>query len=223
VKLTLEPLGSEVLKLGNELNRLRYYLANEPTLIAYVKTRKDDRYEWENVVPGENLDLDKIRGYVVTYPSGEIVDEYMLSGTLPDGVYFMEGPTYQDDSDKYCKKMVNNEIVIITHGECLSRPDDPEYYSTTIMNNSGVGIRIYKFVGLGKLFGVFGPRDDGSGYYSPRQFIEWFRVRDKKGWIAPGESVTDPENWSGGAGIWAYFFEKENGGRFISTVPLPKN
>ena len=208
--------------MGSELTRLGFYLAYEPTLTAYVRTRTSKRHEWTEVSTGVAIDLDKVGGYVVTYPSGEIVDHFRMRGRPPEGAHFMEGPTYQDDSSKYKKSLVDNKMVSMAHGPCLSRPDEAEYYSTTITNLSDVRIRILKFVGLWKTFGLFAPRDDGSGYYSPRHFIEWFRVSDKEGWIAPSESVTDPENWGAGAGIWAYFLEKEGGGQFIGTIPLPK-
>lgn len=203
------------------LERLNYYLGNEPTLVKYVAYVVDGEWTWEEVGAQAEVNKDRLRGYLVTYQSGEIVDHYRARGVLPDCVHFMEGPVFRDNGEKFKKRMVDSSMVEISHGGSPAWAEESTYYSTSITNVSSERLRVTKFVGLWRRFGFLPYSEDGSGYYSPRQFIEWFRVPGKDGWIEPEESVSDPENWSEGAGIWAYFFETESGRRFISTVPLP--
>ena len=108
----------------------------------------------------------------------------------------------------------------MSHGLSRSQPGDIRYYySTEITNLTTERVRVLKFGPF--LRGLFGiNRDPETGYYSPTQFREWFRIRDPQGWIEPGEQVCDPDNYGRGDGVWAYFFESSGGQRFIATAPL---
>jgi hypothetical protein len=203
------------------LDRFSYYLRNEPTLVCYVAHVTDGEWIWKRVESDAEVENESIRGYLVTYNSGELVDHFRARGVLPDGVHFMEGPEYTDNGERFSKRLVDNSMVEFAHGPSPAWDSEPTYYSTTMKNVSSERLRVTKFVGLWRRFRFMPYSDDGSGYYSPRQFSEWFRVPDRDGWIAPGESVTDPENWSEGAGIWAFFLETDSGRRFIATVPMP--
>jgi hypothetical protein len=59
-------------------------------------------------------------------------------------------------------------------------------------------------------------------YFTDQQFEEWYGV-EADGWIQPGETVTDWDNYGGRGrqGIWAYFCEDEDGKEFISAVAFP--
>ena len=203
-----------------ERARLKHYLENDPSLRFYVAKGVSSGTRLAGVSPGEEIDFQSINSFVVAYPSGEVLEEFGSYGHLPEGLFFMEGPVYKDSTEGYRRGSVDNSKVKISNSRCVRRPDDPTYYSTTIQNTGTTRVRVYKFAPLSKIWGLFYPREPHPGYYSPRQFIEWFRVGGDDGWIAPGESVEDPDNYGFSRGIWVFFFEEEEGGRFIATCPL---
>ena len=200
------------------MDRLKHFITNDPHLRFYVNASEKPPFrEWTKVEP-DTLNLKEVKAYIVTYPSGEILDQFRASEPLPDDVHFFDGPVYHDNTEGYSKKRVRNDWAPVVHGKSLSHPNEQGYYSTTLTNNTKHKIRIYKFAPMNKVFGFFYPSEPNPGYYSPLQFKEWFRVQDEEGWISPNEQVTDPDNWGTGTGIWAYFIENENGDKFISTA-----
>lgn len=207
-----------------QMNRLRKLLWEGPPLQFYVRLEPDT--EWFPARPTSDPNclklnqgaclLGDVQEYVVAYPSGEVLDHSTCRYGLPSGLYFCDGPVYKDGSAPYTRRNVRNSNIRIVHASSRMTPTQPEYHSTSITNLTDLHVRVYKFRGLAP--GFFGWKDLPHGYYSPLQFCEWYRVPDSDGWIAPGETVCDPDNWTEGRMMWAYFFENERGDRFIATT-----
>jgi len=65
-------------------------------------------------------------------------------------------------------------------------------------------------------------REQYRSYYSGKQFQNWYGVKES-GWIDPGETVIDNDNYGGKSGIWIYFGETEDGEEFIAMAPELKS
>lgn len=202
-----------------EQQRFRYHAKADPELCFWMLGDV-----WE-LFDGKSITDDKVcdaRAGLVTYPSGEVLCQFGGSRMIPDGVHFMVGPVYQDHKPGYHSSLVRNGEggVEVWHGPSRSQEGDSRYYySTVVLNRTCHRIRVTKFAPFKR--GLMGIRKEPeTGYYSPTQFREWFRVKDEQGWIAPGEQVADPDNYGSGSGIWAYFFETDQGDQFIATSPL---
>ncbi len=204
--------------MNKNIYRLKHFITNDPHLRFYINACENPPFrDWKKVEP-DKIDLQEVRAFIITYPSGEVLDTFRAGSSLPDDVHYFNGPVYKDDTEGFSKKRVRNDLAPVVHGKCLSHPNDESYYSTTLTNKTNQKIRVYKFAPMNKVFGIFYPSEPQYGYYSPLQFKEWFRVRDEDGWISPNEQVTDPDNWGSGKGFWAYFIEGENGDKFITTA-----
>lgn len=59
-------------------------------------------------------------------------------------------------------------------------------------------------------------------YFTAEDFLNWYGV-DRDGWIKPGQTVSDPNNYGSGKGYWAYFCLNEQGDEFIIGEPIPKS
>ncbi len=201
--------------------RFRYHAQVDPEMTFWLRETQWTRRASESITDDE---IRRSRGGLVTYPSGEVLCHFGALRELPDGVHFMEGPCYQDGSPGFDRRRVRNGEggVLVVHGPSRSQSGDPRHhYSTTVTNHTKHRIKATKFVFLDKrFFGI--KKEPKGGYYSPVQFREWFRVQDPDGWIEPGASVCDPDNYGKGRGIWAFFFETEHGELFIATAALER-
>ncbi|MEM1354596.1 MAG: hypothetical protein AAGC44_03455 [Planctomycetota bacterium] len=164
--------------------------------------------------------LNRSSAGLVCYPNGEVICKFGQIYKLPPGVSYLIEPRKNDDKLRYTKRLVRNgeKGALVIHSPPRTQTSESSY-STTITNQSRNKIRVTKFGPFAKgLFGI--KKDPVEGYYDSIQFCNWFRVSDPEGWINPGESVCDPDNYGSGDGVWVYFFENEFGDRFISTAPL---
>ncbi len=57
-------------------------------------------------------------------------------------------------------------------------------------------------------------------FYSAGEFREWYSMGDRE-WIAPGESVTDTNNYGARPVLWAYWLETDNGEEFLFSRGVP--
>ena len=205
-----------------------------PTKSVSATTRRKTRIwgfwlfgsAWTRVDAGEvsEASVSSASSGVVGYASGEILCQFGEADTLPAGFHFMSGPTYFDKEPGFRRRLVRNGKggAQVEHGASRSQQGDPQrHYATKLTNLTERPVRVTKFAPFPKgFFGV--PSEPPKGYYSPTQFREWFRVSDPDGWIQPGESVCDPDNYAWGRGVWAYFLEDDRGERFIATAPLKR-
>jgi len=205
--------------MNDDQNRFRYHLENDGSMRFFLRNA-----EWRELRCFEVTDemiLSSTSG-IVSYPSGEAMFMYGLMHDVPDGVSFNTGACYSDSSPGYSKSLMKEGAakVKVTHGDSLSQGKDPRsHYSTSVTNLSDRKIRAVKFAAYKK--GLFGRLSrESDGFYSPRQFREWFRVPDPYGWILPNETVCDPDNFGYGNGYWLYFFEDDLERFFIGSGTL---
>ena len=208
--------------MNADQQRFRYHTSADPELGFWVLST-----DWEQRKSSQisDDDIQQSQAGLVTYPSGEVLCQYGDFRKIPEGVHFMTGPSYSDDGPGFRRDLVRNgdRGILVTHGPSRSQEGDSRYYySTKVINMTQQRVRVTKFAPFSRgLFGV--KKEPDIGYYSPTQFREWFRVEDSQGWIDPGASAQDPDNYGSGGGVWAFFFETDRGDTFISTAPLENN
>jgi hypothetical protein len=88
------------------------------------------------------------------------------------------------------------------------------YYSTSITNRIQESIRIDRFASYIKTGSVFIMHTTTGGFYSAQQFREWYDLDGLT--IAPGQTVTDPNNHGKVGNYWVYFGTTESGQQFVS-------
>lgn len=214
---------------GMTLKRFRDLLDEGPPLRFYAVFRDD--VDWFEVSPTPNpallrVDYDHfaltdVIAYVVAYRDGEVLDCAGTEGFgFPTGLFGNDGPRYSDGSSPFLRRQVDNSKVRIVHAVGRMTRECPDHHSSAITNLSDTAIRVYKFGVIAR--GLFGLKDAGGLYYSPTQFTNWYRVNNDEGWIASGETVCDPDNWTCGNSVWAYFFESAAGKRFITTTVVKR-
>ena len=49
-------------------------------------------------------------------------------------------------------------------------------------------------------------------YFTDAEFVKWYQQESR--WIAPGQSVCDPQNHGGPRYLWVYFCVNEDGEQF---------
>ena len=208
--------------MNKDKTRFKYHLENDASMRFFL--RKDS---WNEYAPSDVTDqiLSSSMARIVCYPSGEAMFMYGQMHPVPEGVTFNNGANYLDDRPDYSKNLLQlgEGKVSIQHGDSLSQDEDPRsHYSTSVKNISEGKLRVFKFAAYQK--GLFGKLTrESEGFYSPRQFKEWFRVPDQDGWILPNQTVCDPDNFGYANGYWIYFFEDEKGDVFISRITLGRN
>jgi len=200
--------------------RFKYHLENDESLRFFLYNK-----EWKEYAVSKITDelILSANAAIVSYPSGEAMFFYGRLKQLPKDITFNQGPSYTDNTPGYSKQLVKEGLgkVKIWHGDSISQDGDPRtQYSTSVKNESDRKIRVIKFAPFDK--SLFGKLHLSGKYYSPTQFMEWFRVDDNEHWIMPGQTVCDPDNFGSGRGAWLYFFEDDLGERFIGEVFLER-
>ncbi|MDP6111082.1 MAG: hypothetical protein QGG53_04370, partial [Planctomycetota bacterium] len=139
---------------------------------------------------------------------------------LPEGVEFVEEPPHRrHDILNFSHLAQGVEFVRISFGPCSSRPGASDYYSTTIENISAVRIRVLRFGGFSKQWNSYRLNTINGDYFSDDEFINWYDA-PLDGWIEPGESVCDPNNYGGDDCYWVYYFKTEGGEEFAAGAQV---
>lgn len=208
---------------------LKYYYGLGLSYNYYIK--KPKLSAWYKVVGLENeqviledsrFPLKKISALVVSYASGELLDQSGKgSDFLPKGVEELrESDMVGDESIEFDELDQGGTVLEV---KMLSNRKHPrkEHYITEITNNSEQAIKVTKFSGyiLNKKSQAFEKHYDS--FYTQEQFNEWFNVQNE-GWIEPGETVREPNNYGSGDAYWVYFCKNREGKSFIvgSRMPL---
>jgi hypothetical protein len=92
------------------------------------------------------------------------------------------------------------------------------YYATSITNISTEPIRIDRFgtyIQTGKTLVL---HSITGGFCSSQQFQEWYNLGQSQ-WIAPRQTVGDPNNHSSLGVYWAYFGTTASGQQFVAGAP----
>jgi hypothetical protein len=157
--------------------------------------------------------IENVRSWLVAYSeTGEILDAENLFEPLPPGVNFiMSGklplPKFSDADLQHGRTLIR-----IQFSRSSTHPKTANYYCTSLTNISTSKLRCHSFGAYRitrdgfKLFTVTGT------LFSASQFEDWYGVR-RGGWIEPGETVSDPNNY-GRDCIWVYHCETNQNVKF---------
>ncbi len=110
----------------------------------------------------------------------------------------------------------------VSHGKCTIK-EGKKHYSTSLTNLSDRRLRVKMFGGFAGSQGSYVLANYTKEWFSAKDFIDWYGV-SKDGWILPGETVTDSNNWGGGDdGFWAYWCENEDKERVVALAQNPQS
>jgi hypothetical protein len=212
------------------LDRLRTYLAQRQDYLVYVGFPLDAPASWRKVdswrgttlrVVDEVIELSDVSLFVVAYPNGQVLEAVFEPLPLPEGIEYFEskGNGRNDvlDTDELSE---GARFARVSFGPSGSRPGQPGYYATSLTNTFDEPFRVVRF-GAFSSSGALAQLNTISGdYFSGDDFANWYGVGDD-GWIAPGETVADPNNYGGGDGYWVYYCETEKGDAFCVGAKHP--
>ncbi len=176
------------------------------------------------IVDRKNVSLNDIKAFIVTYPSGVVVDQVFVStiSSLPPGVRGMDiqkGQQHDVLTDKDIHS--GNQYVQVTFGPSTNKPDDPDCYSTSLRNISKHRLKIQKFGGYNvETSGTYSLNNIARRYYSEKEFKEWYGQQTD--WLEPGAIATDHNNYGGRPVLWAYYCQTDDGKTFIAGSVLPE-
>ena len=158
----------------------------------------------------------EVTAYFVTYPGGQLFDFHGGEDLpLPTWVHGLvrTGPAEQDTLTEADVK-AGQSLVRVTFGRSTADPNSRDRYSTTLTNVSRKPVRVLKFAGYTKSGSAFALNTVTGQFFTAADFKEWYGQRGE--WIAPGQSVTDPNNYGSPPVLWAYYCEAQGGERFVT-------
>ena len=204
---------SVYLEMDRDYRFLVGFPVHQPTVWATVDSIGDG---FLILSSGERVRPDEAESFVVTYPSGELVDaRNPFSLPLPESVSGLERQAEPNEMTLSVADVERpQEFVEITFGKSPTHPNDDNYYSTTLRNTSDVAVKVTKFAGFVREGGRLVLNTVTDGFFTEQQFKEWYGV-DADGWIKPGQEATDPSNYGGGDSYWVYFCESAAGKEFL--------
>ncbi|QDT46350.1 hypothetical protein Pan258_03680 [Symmachiella dynata] len=197
----------------------------------YAQISSPDPKEWQLIgsvsddqivtTDGKTRDVDDVVALLLVYDNGEILDHFGNWTPLPLGVHNM---SYAE------KKMIDvldlqrlaagNRNIQVTYSKSPTRPNDSNYYSTSLKNISAQRVRVLRFGGYVRDKKQWKLHNASNTFYSGEQFQSWYGMGHKN-WIESGDVVIDPQNYGGRPVIWAYFCESEDGDQFVAGAELP--
>jgi hypothetical protein len=160
--------------------------------------------------------LSEVTAYLVAYPSGTLVDrrgpDALPMPAWASGLKAAE-VTEQDELTPADLKE-GQSLVRIAFGRSTAKPDSRDHYSTTLTNVSDRRVRVLKFAGYSRSGSAFVLNTVSGRFFTAADFKEWYgQAAD---WIAPGQAVTDPNNYGSPPVLWAYYCEAEGGRSFLT-------
>jgi hypothetical protein len=109
---------------------------------------------------------------------------------------------------------IGKSLLDIQHRSDAGQRRKP-YYATSITNRSTEQIRIDKFSTYVRTGKVLVLHSITGGCFSAQQFQEWYDL-DRREWLEPGQTVTDPNNHSNLGVYWVYFGTTASGREFVT-------
>ena len=192
----------------------------------FVGMPADDPVGWVEVVKinetsatlrnSERIGLSEVTAYFVAYPSGTLVERRCPNGPrLPKWVKGLYDSGIPDKDVLTAADLSEGlSLVRVEFGKSTSQPASRTHYSTTLRNVSQTRIRVLKFGGYTNAGNGFSLNTVTSRFFTAEDFKEWYC--QKGDWIAPGQSVTDPNNYGPLPCLWAYYCETEEGKEFLT-------
>ncbi len=188
--------------------------------IKWVKMKKivDNFFILDGL--SEKITFDqRVKSFIVCYPSGELIDTENQFYPLPKGVYYMNYRTKQVEDYLTQNALENGKRYLsIYFNKSMIHPNDPNYFTTTLKNISSYKIKVIQFGGYIQDGDKWSLNNVSGDFYTEKQFREWYGLNTNT-WILPKESVSDPNNY--GAGLWAYYCQTETGEKFIAGKIVP--
>jgi hypothetical protein len=214
---------------GRVLAQLRAHLAQKRDYLIYVGTPLDSPVEWKLAevegqilsLSGARTEIEDLTAFLVVYANGQVLQAERPFFPLPEGVGFFEERAEQRRDLLDLSELAEGEAFVkVSYGESASHPNDRSQYSTTIRNNSDTKLRVLKFGAFTKSADGYRLSTVSGDFFSDDEFISWYGAA-KDGWITPGQTVMDPDNYGGGDGYWVYYFETESGKKFVAGGRIP--
>ncbi len=156
---------------------------------------------------GHQHDPAAVTRWVSAYRSGGFMRAFPQSQILP----LPEGIECETDGAEEEHRLALEELeeghhlVRVTFGPSASQPDDPGHYATTLENLTDQAFRVLRFGGYAER-----EAEDGwhlynytGAFFRDREWIDWY-APGTDGWVPPGGTATDPDNWGAGRVLWAY-------------------
>jgi hypothetical protein len=163
-----------------------------------------------------DIPLRQINAFVVSYPSGEIVDRELAGLLPPTGMTgLVRGQRQHDDVLHSADLEVGSKYIKVEYGPSAKNPNKRGHYSTTLTNISGQRIKVLRFAGYSRTPDGWKLGTVTGTFFSADQFREWYGLGEKE-WLGPGESACDPNNYGGPPAFWAYYCQAEDGEEFIA-------
>lgn len=163
----------------------------------------------------DEFNIKDVHSFIITYPSGEILDSELVFEPLPQGAYYI-----QDEEKRKSEILIpehlsfGNKFLKVSHKK-ETNERRKGYYSTTLINVSQQKVKVTKFAAYSYYKGMYVLSTITGGYFSEQQFKEWYNI-DRDGWIKSGQSVKDPNNYGSGNEYWVYFCINETGQDFVA-------
>ncbi len=189
----------------------RFYIATKRQPAGLWKEAKSLAAGQIILNEGDRVSIGEIRAFVVTYPSGEIlVTSIPPPVKLPQGTFFAK-PISEGYGDKLRDEDIQSasKEVKVEFGQPRSSKSRGTVYETRVINGMRQPIRITHFGAYSRKGNEWILNTIVEGFFTDQQFQEWYGVADD-GWLAPGASAADPENY-GPKALWIYFFETRDG------------
>jgi hypothetical protein len=208
--------GQRLLAHSHDRNDYRMFVGvppGNPTAWAEVSGVNESRVTLSD---SQTVKLSDVTAYFVAYPGGNLLD-HRGPDTLPfpewvGGLSPAEIP--QHDRLTAADLKQGQSLVRVTFGRSTAQPSSRHHYSTTLTNLSDRPVRVLKFAGYARSGRAFVMNTVTGSFFSADEFREWYGQTGA--WIAPGQSVTDPNNYGTPPVLWAYYCELERGQEFLT-------
>jgi hypothetical protein len=211
-------------------NRLAAHLASRADYVVFVGTPVEAPRRWTRATSYTGAEIvtaegrhrvDGIEAFVVAYPNLQLLDAEPRGLTLPAEVVPLEpAPLSQDVRITIEEASAGLALVDVRHDTARMRDGRIEY-RTTLTNLTDEPIRITEFGGFAETDGAWTLNTVTGALFSAGEFIAWYRV-PADGWLAPGTSASDPDNYGGPPALWAYYGETKAGRRFVTGRVAPR-
>lgn len=211
-------------------HRLATHLKTRPDYRVFIGMPLDTPSNWlegsaysanDVTVEGRAIPLQLIRSYLVVYPNGQVLDSAGIFYPLPAGLVFLErGQEVKKDVLDLSTLESGRRFAEVTFGPCTTPRGNRITYSTTLRNIGMIAFRVERFGGFSRKSGKYVLNTISGDYFSADEFQSWYGPL-KDGWILPGESATDENNYGGRGGYWAYYCSTRDGHEFVAGGEVP--